>query len=111
MKNEGARFNRLSLMIPVVLQAIYTLRRGVLDHAHDLFHSMDAIFQSQQIVRGDNFGTFFTMKHPEMSKLVKTCDDYGTKILHFMKKIDGRNLEIAEIKVDEDAKEWLYSFL
>ena len=111
MKNERARFNRLSLLIPVVLQAIYTLRCGVLDHAHHLFDSMDTILQSQQIVRGENFGTFFSMKHPEMSKLVKTCDDYGAKILHFMKKIDGRNLEIAEIKVDHNAKEWLYSFL
>jgi hypothetical protein len=112
MSSKRTRFNRLSLFVPVVLQAIYRLRCGVFDYVHYLYETMDPVHQSKQDqARGETFSNFLTMKCPEMSKVLTSCDDTAVTIIKFMKKIDGKGTEIAELKVDDSAKDWLNSLL
>lgn len=116
MKNDKARFNRISLLVPVVLQTSYTLQCGVLDYVQYLFDSTDPI-QNPPIIgggdgavstRGEDFTYFFTMKYPEMANLVTTCDECATQIMQMMNKIEGGSYELSD-KVDDFVKEWLRS--
>lgn len=112
LKNRKARFNHLSLFIPVILQTSYTLRCGALDYAKYQYDSSDPIhdFLSNVDTRGETFVNFCTIKHPDLTKLVKTCDDSVIEILKFQ----GSNissLELSEIKVDDHVKEWIVSLL
>ncbi len=118
LKHRKARFNHLSLLIPVILQTSYTLRCGVLDYAKYQYDSSDPIhdFLSNVDTRGETFVNFCTIKHPDLTKLVKTCDDSVIQILQLMKGIDGQgsnisSLELSGIKVDDHVKEWIVSLL
>ena len=107
MKNEKRRLNRLSLLIPVVLQSTYKLRCGTRDYVHYLYEKM----QHEEGGGGEAFGNFLTLKCPEMANVLTTCDDCGSKVLQFMKMADRSNSEVNDIRVDDSVKQWLHSLL
>lgn len=107
MKNEKRRLNRLSLLIPVVLQSTYKLRCGTRDYVHYLYDKM----QHEEGGGGEAFGNFLTLKCPEMANVLTACDDCGSKVLQFMRMVDRSNSEVNDIKVDDGVKQWLRSLL
>ncbi len=107
MKNEK-RLNRLSLLIPVVLESIHKLRCGVIDYVHYLYD----ITQSQiGGGAGETFSNFLTLKCPQMANILTACDDCGLKIVQFMKTTDRSTSEINAIKVDDKVKQWLQTLV
>ncbi len=107
MNNEKRQLNRLSLLIPVVLQSTYKLRCGTLDYVHYLYDKM----QREDSGGGEAFGNFLTLKCPEMANIVTACDDCGSKIIQYMRKTDRSTSELNDIKVDENVKQWLDTFV
>lgn len=105
------RYNRLSLMLPMVLGCIYQLRAGIFDFAAKL----DTITRERQISknvlsrihRREDISAIIS-SDPLLDHLFNVCDEAASLILGSLKETDGSDYSI-NVR-NEGCRKWLASF-
>ena len=105
------RYNRLSLMLPMVLGCLYQLRAGIFDFAAKL----DSINRERQISktvhsrihRREDISAIISSE-PFLDHLFNVCDEAASLILSSVKETDGSDFSI-NVR-NEGCRKWLASF-
>ena len=116
------KYNRISLMLPVVLESVYRLRSGIYDYALNI-HERASLNRSYAADVSNNVGINsrgpWTNQMQEnlnsilsvdasLEHLVNVCDEAASTVLQAIKDIDGSRFDS---KVgSEGCKKWLESF-
>jgi hypothetical protein len=116
------KYNRISLMLPVVLESVYRLRSGIYDYALNI-HERASLNRSYAADMSTNVGINnrgpWTHQMQEnlnsilsvdasLEHLINVCDEAASTILQAIKDIDGSRFDS---KVgSEGCKKWLESF-
>jgi hypothetical protein len=93
------RTAHLSLQLPSALQALFALRRGVVQYSKLVHH--DYLRDSRIATDTTNNETYLTK---EYGQVVRTCDTAALSILHSLK--DVQLLSRINIALDKDCQEW-----
>mmetsp|Transcript_21800 Transcript_21800/g.32328 ORF Transcript_21800/g.32328 Transcript_21800/m.32328 type:complete len:734 (-) Transcript_21800:223-2424(-) len=116
------KYNRISLMLPVVLESVYRLRCGIYDHALNIHerascnksHAADVSTNVGINNRGpwtnqiqENLNSILSVD-ASLEHLVNVCDEAASIVLQAIKDIDGSRFD-AKVG-SEGCKQWLESF-
>lgn len=119
------RFNRISLMIPTVLESIYKLRCGLCNYAARVYEQDQKRQAHASVVEKER--PLFGRKVPlvmqsherlnsilsndaSLERLVKVCDKAAYLIVHTVKEVDGSSDFDAKVR-SEGCRQWLMSLL
>lgn len=117
------RYNRVSLMLPVILESIYLLRCGIYDvalsiHERTSFSRSHAGNLNSSVVIGKR-GPWSSLTQENLNgilcidasleHLVNVCDEAASVVLQAIKDVDGSRDFDAKVR-NEGCKEWLESF-
>ena len=115
--NSRNRYNRISLMVPVVLESIYRLRCGFMEYATRLFerentHTHRAVSDivDNPTVRNLRVPAVLpkqAIEDESIEHIIDVCDEGATMILRALLEVDGR-CEFDAIRFLK-CKEWLNS--
>ena len=115
--NSRNRYNRISLMVPVVLESIYRLRCGFMEYATRLFerenthtHRAAGVIVDNPTVRNLRVPAVLpkqAIEDESIEHIIDVCDEGATMILRALLEVDGR-CEFDAIRFLK-CKEWLNS--
>eukprot|EP00554_Chaetoceros_debilis_P004407 CAMPEP_0194091458 /NCGR_PEP_ID=MMETSP0149-20130528/43196_1 /TAXON_ID=122233 /ORGANISM="Chaetoceros debilis, Strain MM31A-1" /LENGTH=540 /DNA_ID=CAMNT_0038776053 /DNA_START=631 /DNA_END=2253 /DNA_ORIENTATION=+ len=114
------RYNRISLMLPAVLESIFRLRCGILDYVRHKYEQDSAVVNrvadnnygfrnigGRTIQAAGTFDSHLAVKYSSLSNLVTCCDNSATMVLKALVEVDGtKDLESIS-KSSIGCQDWL----
>ena len=111
--NLRKRFNRTSILLPVVMESIYRLRCGFLDHAsqlqeRELKMKGGIVERDVPIRKYQGLLPKQTMEDDSIEHIIDVCDEAAGQILQALKEVDGVSDFDAKVRI-HGCREWLKS--
>ncbi len=133
------RYNRISLMLPVVLESIHRLRNGILDHVRHKYETDHSVMASVNRMGGTSpssssthnnnsirtitidartiqdvgtFESYLAVKYTSLSHVVSCCDVNAAMVMKALKEVDGVDgvKDLESVtKTSVGCQEWLMS--
>merc|ERR1712127_258226 len=103
------RHNRISLLLPCVLQSAYNLRCGMRERARaEANMSGVDLAKHDEGGEGDDLGRFVAAYCPDLRLVVAACDDAAKMALRVLVESGDRSLEeLLQRKWKGDMQRWL----
>lgn len=108
--NSARRHERLSLLLPCVLQSAFKLRSGVFEYALAVANTNGVNLTTfEKSGKGDGLSTFIATKCPELHPLISACDNSAKMVIQTLTESGDRALEGVLLRGNwkADMQKWL----
>ena len=109
--NSRKRYNRTSILLPVVMESIYRLRCGFLEHTIQLQERESRTKGVEKNVTIRHFQGVLpkqTFEDDSIEHIISVCDEAAGHILHALREVDGVSDFDAKVR-SQGCREWLNS--
>ena len=109
--NTRKRYNRISILVPIVMESIYRLRTGFFDlgnHLHEREMSTKKVEPKFIIQNYQGALPKQTFEDDSIEHIINVCDEAAGSILKALKDVDGVS-DFGVAVRSQSCKEWLNS--